>query len=170
MTRAAAFAPITVDDIEELAALVNESFSAYRTFAPAGWTPPPHAVHADGLKRWIEDPGFWGELARDRRALIGHAAVIPAPRHSFRPEPDRWLAHLGHLYLRPRYWGSGLAAELLARAAAAAADHEYTAMRLFVPLGQARARRFYEREGFSLAGEPFDPGVGLPVLEYRRLL
>jgi hypothetical protein len=43
-------------------------------------------------------------------------------------------------------------------------------MRLFVPVGQERARRFYTREGFIAVGEPFDPGLGLPMLEYQRSL
>jgi hypothetical protein len=44
-------------------------------------------------------------------------------------------------------------------------------MRLFTPSGQARARRFYEREGWTLADGPYDDDhVGLPVVEYRRAL
>ena len=43
-------------------------------------------------------------------------------------------------------------------------------MRLFVPVGQARARRFYTREGFVVVGEPFEFGLGLPVIEYQRSL
>ena len=43
-------------------------------------------------------------------------------------------------------------------------------MRLYTPAGQARARRFYEREGFAAAGGPQDRGLGLPVIEYRRPL
>ena len=36
--------------------------------------------------------------------------------------------------------------------------------------GQARARRFYEREGWRQTGEPFEIADGLPTLEYRRPL
>jgi hypothetical protein len=43
-------------------------------------------------------------------------------------------------------------------------------MRLFVAVGQARARRFYTREGFVAVGEPFEFGLGLPSLEYQRRL
>jgi hypothetical protein len=43
-------------------------------------------------------------------------------------------------------------------------------MRLFVPVDQGRARRFYTREGFNAVGDPFDPGLGLPVLDYQRSL
>jgi hypothetical protein len=44
-------------------------------------------------------------------------------------------------------------------------------MRLFTPVGQARARRFYEREGWAVSGESFcDPGFGLQLIEYHRPL
>ena len=102
--------------------------------------------------------------------MIGHAAVTPAARSSIRAVPKPEIAHLGHLFVKPQYWGSGVAAELLAHATAAATRRGYESMRLFVPVGQARARRFYSREGFSAVGDPFDPGLGLAVLEYRSPL
>ena len=44
-------------------------------------------------------------------------------------------------------------------------------MRLFVAAGEARARRFYEREGWLPVGDPFDdPVPGLTMLEYRYTL
>ena len=52
----------------------------------------------------------------------------------------------------------------------AAAAHGFTVMRLYVAVGQARARRVYTREGFVAVGEPFDFGLGLPTLEYQRHL
>jgi GNAT superfamily N-acetyltransferase len=63
-----------------------------------------------------------------------------------------------------------VASQLLARVTNTAVSRGFTAMRLFVPAGQARARRFYAREGFVALGSPFDPGTGLPVLECRRSL
>jgi hypothetical protein len=43
------------------------------------------------------------------------------------------------------------------------------AIRPFVAAGRQRARRFYEREGWVAAGEPFDDrGFGMPVVEYGR--
>jgi GNAT superfamily N-acetyltransferase len=167
---APAFHPITHDAVEELAALVSDAFVGYESFAPPAWQPPPASAQANGLERWLDDPDFWGELACDGQAVIGHATFIPAARHSFRAAPDPGLAHLGHLFVRPPYWGSGVAAQLLAHAFSAAASRGYAAMRLFAPVGQARARRFYAREGFSGVGEPFDPALGIPVLEYRRPL
>jgi len=169
MFEAFAFHEINGDDIEELAALVADAFSGYRGFAPARWQPPTASEQVGVLQRWIADPDFWGELALEGRTLVGHATCIPA-RHSFRASPEPALAHLGHLFVRPRYWGTGAARQLLAHATSAAAASGFTAMRLFVPAGQARARRFYAREWFVAVGDPFDPGIGLPVIEYRRPL
>ena len=57
----------------------------------------------------------------------------------------------------------GLLAEARARG--------FAAMRLFTPAPQARARRFYEREGWALARPPaFDERMGLEIAEYRRAL
>lgn len=167
--KAFAFREIRDEDVKELAALVADAFAGYRTFAPAGWHPPTAGDQVDVLQGWIADQNFWGELALDGQTLVGHATFIPA-RRSFRAAPDPALAHLGHLFVKPRYWGTGAATQLLAHATGAAAAREYTAMRLFVPVGQARARRFYTREQFAAVGDPFDPGHGLPVIEYRRSL
>lgn len=157
------------EDVDELAVLVAEAFAGYRTFAPAGWRPPTAGDQVDVLRGWIAERDFWGELALDGQTLVGHATYIPA-RRSFRVAADPALAHLGHLFIKPRYWGTGAAPQLLAHALSAAATRGYTAMRLFVPVGQARARSFYTREQFAPFGDPFDPGHGLPVIEYRRCL
>lgn len=63
-------------------------------------------------------------------------------------------------------------ASALHRAALDAADaHGFTELRLFVAAGQARARRFYEREGWRPASDPFaDPIPGLTMIEYRYRL
>jgi len=170
MVEALAFREIAPDDIDELAALVADAFIGYRTFAPADWQPPPASEQVRVLERWIEDADFWGELALEDQTLAGHATFIPAMRHSLRPAPDPALAHLGHLFVKPRYWGSGIATQLLTRATTAAASRGFAAMRLFVPVDQGRARRFYTREGFNAVGDPFDPDLGLPVLDYQRSL
>jgi len=166
----AEFRAIARGDIDELAALVADSFVGYRSFAPADWQPPGASEQLRGLQGWIEYPDFWGELACEADSLAGHATFIPAVRHASRPVPDPTLAHLGHLFVKPRHWGSGLATQLLAHATSAAGKRGFEAMRVFVAVGQARARRFYAREGFTAAGEPFEFGLGLPMLEYWRPL
>ena len=61
-----------------------------------------------------------------------------------------------------------MATALNAAAVETAGERGFTEMRLFVAAGQARARRFYEREGWRAVGEPFfDPVPGLTLVEYR---
>jgi GNAT superfamily N-acetyltransferase len=95
----------------------------------------------------------------------GQVAFSPA-----RDEPG--VAHLWMLFLPTRFWGTGLATTLLARAVEEArAAGRYTAMRLHTPAEQARARRFYEREGWVAANPPFyEPMLGLALVTYRRAL
>ena len=49
-----------------------------------------------------------------------------------------------------------------------AREEGFRAMRLFVATGQARARRFYEREGWRAVAEMPESPLGLPLIEYRR--
>ena len=87
------------------------------------------------------------------------------------PAADPALAHLRNLFVDREHWGSGVAATLLDASAAEARERGFSTMRLFTPAGQARARRFYEREGWSAVGEEFDvPALGLPLVEYRYAL
>jgi GNAT superfamily N-acetyltransferase len=90
-------------------------------------------------------------------------------------EPDRarelipGLAHLWMLFIREPWWGSGLARRLHAMAIAEAAGQGYRGMRLYTPAGQARARAFYEREGWATDGVArFEPMLALDLVEYRR--
>jgi hypothetical protein len=63
-----------------------------------------------------------------------------------------------------------LAGTLHLRAIEEASARGFTAMRLFTPVGQARARRFYEREGWVTGSLQIDVAGGLPAIEYRRPL
>ena len=51
------------------------------------------------------------------------------------------------------------------------AGQGFTEARLYTPALQARARRFYAREGWTERGESFWVGeLGLDLVELRRLL
>jgi GNAT superfamily N-acetyltransferase len=163
------FADVAAADIADLARLTSRSFRAYRAFAPDGWRPPDEDAVRRLLDRWRRAPGYWGRVARSPEGtLAGHITFLPAAQHPRFPTDDRALVHIGELFLVPERWGTGLASELLGQAGEAARARGFTAMRLFVAEGQLRAQRFYEREGFARAGGPFDVGLGLPSLEYRR--
>ena len=157
----------TPADAARLAANVSEGFESYRSFAPAGWQPPS----ADGELALLDDAlgraEVWCMLAEVGGELAGHVAIRPAetaPRGSREPG----LAHFWQLFVKPAWHGSGLALELHDEAVREARERGFRTMRLYAAAGQARARRFYEREGWVASGPPTDlPGFRMPVVEYR---
>src|SRR4051794_10882658 len=105
----------------------------------------------------------------DSGELAGHVGITHAAERE-RPHvriPGR--AHLWMLFVRPDWWGSGLAKRLHRLGLEQAAQQEDEAIRLYTPHGAARARAFYEREGWTLASRAFaEPLLGLDLVEYRR--
>jgi predicted N-acetyltransferase YhbS len=153
------------DDAAALQAVVQRGFETFRPFAPAGWEPPDEcsAQRLEQARAELADPAIFCLLAEDGAGRVaGHVRWVPATTASRDGSvPD---LHLRHLFVEPSWWGGGLARALHARAVAAM----HGTARLFTPAGQARARRFYEREGWRLYDDAFlVPGLGLEVVEYR---
>lgn len=71
---------------------------------------------------------------------------------------------INQLAVAPAYWGHGAAQSLLAQALRAASGP----LVLDVNEANARAVRFYEREGFRRVGEGINPNSGLKTLRYAR--
>jgi GNAT superfamily N-acetyltransferase len=162
----------TARDAEQVALVLREGFDSYRSFAPAGWEPPAPPDELEQLRERLADPDVWCLVAEAEDGTpAGHVALMPASAHAHPPAAEPGLAHLWQLFVRPRWWGSGLAAQLHGAVVGEAAARGYCAMRLFTPAPHPRARRFYEREGWALAREPFEaPEFGMPLAEYRRAI
>ncbi|MEA2332349.1 MAG: Acetyltransferase domain [Thermoleophilaceae bacterium] len=162
--------PAAAGDAERIAAVVAEAFEGYRAFAPSGWSPPPPHSELALIRAGLANADVWWLVAEADRALLGHVAIRPAATSAVRSsEPE--LAHLWQLFIRSPWHGSGLATELHAAAVREAEQRRFSSMRVFTPAGQARARRFYEREGWAAKGPAFVlPDFGLPVVEYRRAI
>ena len=112
-----------------------------------------------------------GTTSPSARASSSATSASCPPTRTFAPVGDPRLAHFRQLFVARAHWGSGLATRLHAAAIDEARARGFASMRLFTPGGQARARRFYEREGWSLARPPaFDERIGLEIAEYRRAL
>lgn len=158
----------TAADVEALAHAVVEGVADYPSFAPATWTPPMAAEEAEHLHALLADDRVRCLLAEaERSRIIGQVTVLPAAI-AVRPVEEPALAHLRNLFVDREFWGAGVGRLLTAAAVTDAREGGFTTMRLFVAAGQSRARRFYEREGWSPVGEPFlDPGPGLDLVEYR---
>lgn len=151
-------------DAEALGVTAAEGIAAYAAFAPEGWNPP----HEPPSEEQLADPALWWLVAESGGEPAGHVVLMPASAHA-KPDPDPKLGHLAGLFVRPAFHGSGVATELMRRARVEASARGFTEGRLYCAAGYARARRFYEREGWQVAGDPFpEPSYGgLELVEYR---
>jgi GNAT superfamily N-acetyltransferase len=157
----------TIVDAEPLAMGVIEGVADYPSFAPPDWTPPAFEAELTHLRAALVDPDVCCLIAESHGALVGQITVLPATRAPH-PVDDSSLAHISNLFVRRDHWGVGVAGELHRAAVEAAVARGFTEARLFVAAGQARARRFYERQGWLPASDPFDdPIPGLTMVEYR---
>jgi GNAT superfamily N-acetyltransferase len=158
----------TPADAPQVAELAVEGFATYRAFAPAQWQVPSHDDALERSQVALGHPSTWGMLAEEGSRLRGHV-VLFAAADSRVPSDDPALAHLWQLFVAQAWWGSGLAARLMSAAVEAAARHGFERMRLWTPGEHGRARRFYEREGWTAAGESVhDPAFGMATIEYHR--
>jgi GNAT superfamily N-acetyltransferase len=160
------------DDAIDLAVTTRLGFDSYREWAPADWRPPPRSLEIRAIRERLKAPTTWCAMAVDPAGEpAGHVGLTHATDRE-RPHatvPGR--AHLWMLFVRPPWWGSGLAARLHALALEEAARRGYRDMRLYTPHGAGRARAFYAREGWQQAGRAFpEPLLGLDLVEYRRTL
>ncbi len=158
-------------DLAALAENVTVGFATYLEWAPAGWEPP--AVDAASLERLaarLERPDVWCLLALVGGQPAGHVAISPVTTEDPGPLAPSEI-FLWQLFVRPPWHGSGIATALLRRATAQAARRGFAGMRLWTPRGAARARRFYEREGWTATGRAHAVSPsGLPTVEYERRL
>ena len=116
-------------------------------------------------------------VSDERDGVVGYAAVGPYrgaevdPNRPVEDDPPR--GELAALYLHPDTWGSGAANPLIDRAEVLLAEQGYTEPVLWVFEANARARRFYERHGWSFDGTASSIAFGEvhPVdLRYRKNL
>jgi GNAT superfamily N-acetyltransferase len=158
------------DDAAALAGTTRLGFESYREWAHDGWQPPPYSLEVRSIRERLRAKTTWCAMALDADdEPAGHVGITHAAERD-RPHvriPAR--AHLWMLFVRPAWWGTGLAMRLHGLALDEAARQGYETIRLYTPHGAARARAFYEREGWALAGSPFlEPLLDLHLVEYRR--
>jgi GNAT superfamily N-acetyltransferase len=153
--------PASDSDAEAIAALVIAGDAAASDWAPAGWTPPTYDAELEKAQAAVASRTrrtFIAETGGDVGGYASLELVNPA------------LAELKRLFVRPEHWGIGIATALLDEVVATAYAEGWRSMRLFTPTANARARRFYEREGWHVAGARQHEELGLELTEYRRAL
>jgi GNAT superfamily N-acetyltransferase len=153
-----------------LAASVVEGVEGYREFAGEDWPGFTLADEAESFRALVMLPDAWALMAEQDGELLGQV-TIQSSETTPRPVGDPGLGHLRNLFVRQDQWGTGLARQLHDAAVEEARRRGYRELRLFAAAGQARARRFYEREGWVAAGPPaYDARPGLEMVEYRLTL
>jgi GNAT superfamily N-acetyltransferase len=83
---------------------------------------------------------------------------------------DGATCELRSLYVVPEAWGTGVAQRLQDSALDAMRERGATEAVLWVVEANGRARRFYEREGWTLSGEARASPLGPSEVGYRRSL
>jgi GNAT superfamily N-acetyltransferase len=158
------------DDAPALAGTTRLGFESYREWAPRGWEPPPHSLELHAIRARLRQATTWCAMALEPAGEpAGHVGFTHAVERDRPHARIRGRAHLWMLFVRPRWWGTGLAGRLHALGLKEAARQGYETIRLYTPQGAARARAFYEREGWELTGGAFaEPLLGLDLVEYRR--
>jgi GNAT superfamily N-acetyltransferase len=152
--------------------VISEGFGTYREFAPAGWQ-PPSPLHEEGeLHERLSRGDVHARLALADNLVVGFTSWSPALTRTEPREPIPGRSHLGALFVTRAYWGTGLASSLLSWSTDGMRDSGFECGQLYTPRDQARARAFYEREGWTLApdGAMFSPELDLDLVMYERPL
>lgn len=157
--------PATIEDVPAAKEVVREGFASYRAFGIPGWEPPEEPLNEVEARL----AGGWGAVVEEDGEIVGFGAFEQA-RESAREGPEvPGLAHVWAVFVRERHWGTGAASVLLEAVTAEITRRGFAEARLYTPARQARARRFYGREGWREIGEPSAvDALGLDMVELRR--
>ncbi len=165
--------PASAADLDAIVVDLQAGFDSYVKFAPEGWRPRNVARDAEWITGLLSADGTWARLALVDGRPVGHVSFFPARDGSShdRPFAERseipGLAHLWQLFVLPDWWGRGVAPLLLDAAVAEMSARGFTEARLYTPSAHARARRFYERRGWSPQEETWNEELQLMLTEYR---
>jgi GNAT superfamily N-acetyltransferase len=96
-------------------------------------------------------PGSWIQVRESGDRPVGVVAFEPSIGREEEIAGEE-AAYLRILFVDPACWGSGVAVQLIERAVAAMRSAGYARSYLWTGLVNARARRFYEREGWHWDG------------------
>jgi GNAT superfamily N-acetyltransferase len=161
----------TADDARAIAEVHVSSWRwAYRGHLPESTLEGLDVSELEGQWRSVlEEPGRIVLVATDRDDVVGFAHAAATDDE----DSGEDIGQLYSLYLLQRVVGAGLGRALLERATEEMLDAGFAAARLWVLESNERARRFYERAGWSWDGTQSAHQMqcaNLPILRYSRRL
>jgi len=156
------FRRATLDDVEAAVEVIARADAQSADWAPDGRAHPV-TTGSDRrrlLSRIPDEEGF-SEVAEDGGRLAGFVNM----------EPRVGVAHVSYVFVDPAFQGRGIGRQLLAHAVEAARGRGFTRGTLVTAEANARARQFYEREGWTLTGRKvFNEELALEMVEYGLAL
>jgi len=176
-------------DAAQIAAVQREGwFAAYEGIIPAGFidtvTTPDDGARVRQAFRTRPWQRMLVAVAADQEGpepaapgVVGYASFGPETDFTAPWPPPRTtdgeegrVAELYALYVRPAWWSTGIGRALMERVLSRTSDAGYLSITLWVLRENRRARRFYERAGFTSDGATnvLDRLGGVTELRYRR--
>jgi putative acetyltransferase len=142
-----------------LRAFAEADLSALIDVWAAAWSATGLPINFEARRAWIDDR--LRSLRADSADIVVGLGARDEPAGFVTIDPIS--GHLDQLCVAPAERGSGLASALLNEAKRRSPG----TVELDVNEANGRARRFYEREGFSIVGRGASPHSGLPTLKMR---
>ncbi|WP_433240919.1 N-acetyltransferase family protein [Streptosporangium sp. CA-135522] len=147
------------DDAEDVLRIKTETWkTAYRGLLPQDFL--------DELRVELREVELWRArfAGAAERVVIGEAGGVSAGFSLFGSARDREIpgGEIYAIYVLSEHWSTGLGLALMNRSVARLREMGHAEAGLWVLESNVRARRFYERFGFTLSGRVQDV-EGLPV-------
>jgi GNAT superfamily N-acetyltransferase len=160
-----------IDDVDRVEGIVQTEIARYSEWAPDWKIGPVPPEARERLEQNFRDPErAWILIAEEGDEAVG-VVSLSLTTAANAETPVEGTVYLWQMFVRRGRQGSGLGAALMDRVLEEARSRGFTRMILWTPEGAAQARRFYEREGWTLTGEVNDDSeFGLPLVEYERSL
>jgi ribosomal protein S18 acetylase RimI-like enzyme len=157
--------PGTKDDAEAIERIrIHGWQTAYRHVFPANDLDDLRVDATRWRRRLEEPPPGWSTFVCERDGeVIGFSTVGPS-------RDERGVGELYAIYVDPDAWSTGAGRELMVQAEQSLAD-AYREATLWVLEDNPRARRFYERAGWTPDGSRKAEerwGVRAPEIRYRK--
>jgi GNAT superfamily N-acetyltransferase len=165
------YRPVTQRDALIASEVVATAIATYTEFAGPDWRPRDAIQDEAELHDKLGRGNVHARLAFADGAAVALAGWQQARTETEPREPIPGRAHVWSLFVVPAWWGTGIAAELLEWIVTGMADSGFETAQLWTARDNARARRFYEREGWTTNGtNKFSPELNLDLVFYEKAL